>query len=97
MGAGRGLSHIMLEAKSFDDVGLTYDLVRERQIPIGMELGRHSNDWMYSFYMQSPSGFQIEYGYGGRLVDDATWTVTQLDRPSIWGHQRHELPVQAQA
>jgi len=97
MGPGRGLSHIMLEAKSFDDVGLTYDLVRERQIPIGMELGRHSNDWMYSFYMQSPSGFQIEYGYGGRLVDDATWTVTQLDRPSIWGHQRHELPVQAPA
>jgi len=97
LGPGRGLSHIMLEAKSFDDVGLTYDLVRERQIPIGMELGRHSNDLMYSFYMQSPSGFQIEYGYGGRIVDDATWTVTQLDRPSIWGHQRRELPVQAPA
>lgn len=96
LGAGSGLAHILLEAKSFDDVGSTYDLVRQRKIPVVMDLGRHSNDFMYSFYMQTPSGFQIEYGYGGRLVDDATWSVTQLDRPSIWGHQRHNLPIHAQ-
>ena len=25
-------------------------------------LGRHSNDQMVSFYMSTPSGFEVEYG-----------------------------------
>ena len=26
-------------------------------------------------------------GCGGRLVDDATWTVTEITKPSLWGHR----------
>lgn len=82
-----GLSHIMLEVQSIDDVGTTYDLCREKGVPISRALGRHSNDWMFSFYMEGPSGFDIEYGWNGRLVDDSTWTVQQIDRASLWGHE----------
>jgi len=85
---GAGLRHIMLEVTSIDDVGKTYELCQANGVPITKTLGRHSNDLMFSFYMKSPSGFEIEYGTQGRLVDDATWTVQQIDRGSLWGHQR---------
>ena len=32
-----------------------------------MTLGTHTNDRMTSFYVRTPSGFEIEYGFGGRI------------------------------
>jgi 2,3-dihydroxyethylbenzene 1,2-dioxygenase len=64
--ADKRLNHIMLEVDNLDDVGLTHDLVRKARIPVHIQLGKHSNDHMYSFYFRSPSGFMIEYGYGAR-------------------------------
>ncbi|MCZ7537567.1 MAG: VOC family protein [Acidimicrobiia bacterium] len=81
------LNHLMVELHSLDDVGSTYDLCRDRGIPIAMDLGRHTNDRMVSFYAQSPSGFQVEYGWGGRLIDDANWRVQTHRAASIWGHR----------
>lgn len=81
------LFHFMLQTNSVDDVGTTYYMVKERGIKIGMDLGRHTNDHMLSFYMKSPSGFEVEYGWGARLIDDATWRVTQHTAGSIWGHK----------
>ena len=60
------LNHIMLEVDNVDDVGLTHELVRKAKIPVNIQLGKHSNDHMYSFYFRSPSGFMIEYGFGAR-------------------------------
>lgn len=40
------------------------------------------------FYLRTPSGFEIEYGWGGREVDDATRHVQKHHAPSIWGHRR---------
>lgn len=82
-----GLHHVMLEVSEIDDVGRALDLVKERGIPVQMDLGRHPNDLMTSFYMRSPSGFDIEYGTGGVVVDDATWETTTYAVPSIWGHR----------
>lgn len=81
------LLHFMLQVKSLDDVGSTYYLAQDLRIPITGSLGRHTNDHMMSFYMRSPSGFEIEYGYGARTVDDATWKVQRHEAPSIWGHR----------
>ena len=82
-----GVHHLMLEVRSLDDVGVALDIVQERSLPIAMSLGRHTNDLMTSFYVRTPSGFEIEYGTGGRLVDDATWTVRDYDSGSLWGHR----------
>jgi 2,3-dihydroxybiphenyl 1,2-dioxygenase len=60
------LNHVMLEVDNLDDVGLTHDLVRKAKIPVHIQLGKHANDHMYSFYFRSPSGFMIEYGFGAR-------------------------------
>lgn len=82
-----GVHHLMLEVETIDDVGTTYDLVNERGLTVVMSLGRHTNDHMTSFYVRTPSGFEIEYGTGGRLVDDDTWQVGAYDAQSIWGHK----------
>jgi hypothetical protein len=63
-------------------------LVQDRNIEIASTLGRHTNDHMLSFYMRSPSGFEIEYGWGGREIDDASWHVQKHHAPAIWGHRR---------
>jgi extradiol dioxygenase len=79
--------HFMLETAALDDVGLALDLATKSGAPLASTLGRHSNDQMVSFYVVTPSGFEIEYGWGGRLIDDATWQVQRHDRGTIWGHK----------
>jgi 2,3-dihydroxybiphenyl 1,2-dioxygenase len=82
-----GMHHLMLEVGSIDDVGSALDIVNARGLPLAMSLGRHTNDLMTSFYVRTPSGFEIEYGTGGRLIDDATWEVGTYDAQSLWGHK----------
>jgi len=62
-------NHLMVEVDNLDDVGLTHDLVRRDKIPVNIQPGKHSNDHMFSFYFQTPSGWMLEYGWGAR---DAT-------------------------
>ena len=82
-----GMHHLMLEVASLDDVGTALDLCNARKLPLAMGLGRHTNDFMTSFYVRSPSGFEIEYGFGGRDADDASWTVRTYGQMSEWGHR----------
>lgn len=84
------LHHIMIEVMDLNDVGRAYDIVQERGVPLVMKLGRHSNDSMTSFYFKTPSGFAIEYGWGGLQIDDNTWDVKSYSSPRIWGHQMPE-------
>lgn len=87
------LVHFMLELTSLDDVGSTYDLCQEKNVALAATMGRHSNDRMLSFYMVSPSGFEVEYGFGGRLVDDSTWVIQHHKTSSLWGHKRSPAPA----
>jgi biphenyl-2,3-diol 1,2-dioxygenase len=85
--APKRLHHFMLQLNSLDDVGSTYYLCQDQQVPITMTLGKHTNDHMVSFYLRTPSGFAVEYGWGAREVDDATWQVQVHTAGSIWGHR----------
>ncbi len=80
------LHHLMLEVGSLDDVGRALDRCRAAGVPITRGLGRHPNDRMFSFYLATPSGFEIEYGWGGRTADDASWNVRSYGQMSEWGH-----------
>lgn len=92
-----GLHHLMVEALSLDDVGKAYDAALEHGV-VRVTLGRHTNDHILSFYAASPSGFMFEYGWGGRSVEDATWSVQELVHgPSIWGHERTWLSEEKRA
>ena len=85
-----GCNHIMLEVADFDDVGKAIDACRANDVDILLSLGKHTNDKMVSFYIATPSSIQIEYGYGGFVVDDDTWVARTYATPTIWGHSRSE-------
>lgn len=81
------INHFMLQLDSIDAVGRTYDAVQAGATPLLVTMGRHSNDEMVSFYMANPSSFGVEYGWGAREVDDATWEPGYCDLGSLWGHK----------
>jgi 2,3-dihydroxybiphenyl 1,2-dioxygenase len=81
--------HLMVELFSLDDVGQCYDLALAEEGRIGVTLGRHINDEVTSFYSNSPSGFMVEYGWGGRVIDVDNWQTEEVTwGPSMWGHDR---------
>lgn len=89
-----GVHHLMVEMFSLDDVGQAYDVALSQPDRIGTSLGRHTNDFMTSFYARTPSSFMIECGWGGREIDPATWQPYEMqDGPSLWGHERVWLPA----
>jgi len=82
------LNHLMVELYSLDDVGQGFDLALMNREKIVATLGRHNNDLMTSFYMRTPSEFFVEYGWGGRDIDPATWQPSELNTlASFWGHE----------
>ena len=91
-----GIHHLMMETCYLDDVGQAYDLALRRPEMIGTTLGRHVNDEVTSFYSWSPSEFLVEYGWGGRTIEPATWTPHErTEGPSLWGHDRSWLSDEA--
>jgi hypothetical protein len=49
-----------------------YDLAQLEDGRVAYTLGRHTNDYMTSFYSHTPSGFFVEYGWGGHVIDPGT-------------------------
>lgn len=80
------VAHIMLQVESIDDVGRAMYRAIDEKLHLSFTLGRHANDEMLSFYVMSPSGFDVEYGWGGLTVDDDTWHVKTFRKNSAWGH-----------
>ena len=84
-----GMHHLMVELFSLDDVGQSYDVALSEPDRVSVTLGRHTNDFMTSFYARTPSSFMVECGWGGREIDPANWQAVEMhDGPSLWGHER---------
>jgi biphenyl-2,3-diol 1,2-dioxygenase len=81
------LHHLMFETNSADDVGAAFDRAWATDLGIPNGLGKHDNDGMFSFYVQSPAGFQVEVGHGAKVVGDDWDQNRKYDRISSWGHQ----------
>jgi 2,3-dihydroxybiphenyl 1,2-dioxygenase len=84
--------HVMLELFSFDDVGQGYDLALAEEGRVAVTLGRHTSDFITSFYTWTPSEFMVEYGWGARTIDLEHWQAYERkEGPSLWGHERRWL------
>lgn len=82
------LHHFMVQMREIDVVGRALERAKTMEIPIHMELGRHPNDRMLSFYAKTPSDSNVEVGYDGlEITDDAAWEVRTYDAISEWGHK----------
>ncbi|UDY24596.1 VOC family protein [Nocardioides sp. Kera G14] len=86
-----GPGHFMVEVDDLDSVGRAWQQMLDEKAPVIQTLGRHTNDKMISAYVKTPSNVGVEYGFGGLLVDDATWTPTRYDWAHYWGHEKQAL------
>jgi 3,4-dihydroxy-9,10-secoandrosta-1,3,5(10)-triene-9,17-dione 4,5-dioxygenase len=85
------LGHVLIEVSDLDAVGRAMDRCLDGVAPMTVSLGRHWNDQMISFYLRTPSGFDIEYGFGGRRVALERWSRGEQGGSglsSTWGHRR---------
>lgn len=81
-----GCVHVMVEVESMPEVGRAMDRMKAHDVLQTSTLGQHTNDRMISFYMKSPSGFDIEFGYGGAVVDWKEHIAHEFTHVSLWGH-----------
>ncbi|MDN0076600.1 VOC family protein [Crenobacter sp. SG2303] len=82
------MHHLMVEVKDVDVVGRALERAKNMDIPIHMEMGRHPNDRMLSFYAKTPSDSNVEFGTGGlEINDESHWEVKTYDAISEWGHK----------
>jgi biphenyl-2,3-diol 1,2-dioxygenase len=82
------LHHFMLEAASVADVGKTFERTRQAKVPLSLGLVQHPDaDGTFSFYGQTPSGFDFEIGAGGHEIEPTEWRETTTDITSAWGHK----------
>jgi 2,3-dihydroxybiphenyl 1,2-dioxygenase len=86
------LHHVMVETNERDDVGAAFDRAWASGLAIPNGLGRHDNDGMFSFYVASPAGFQVEVGHGARVITDNWDDNRRYGRISAWGHQPLRQP-----
>ena len=82
-----GVVHLMVEVETLDEVGLALDRAKQAGAHIVTSLGRHVNDNMLSFYVLSPNGMAVEYGYDGLLMDWDNFTPTHSTEGDLWGHE----------
>lgn len=81
-----GCVHVMVEVEDVPEVGRALDRMVAHQVRQSATLGQHTNDRMISFYMRSPSEFDIEFGCGGAVLDWNEHIVHEFTRVSLWGH-----------
>jgi biphenyl-2,3-diol 1,2-dioxygenase len=83
----QAMHHVMFETNDRDDVGTAFDRVWASELGIPNGLGRHDNDGMFSFYLQTPAGFQVEVGHGAKVITEGWKQNRAYDSISAWGHQ----------
>jgi 2,3-dihydroxybiphenyl 1,2-dioxygenase len=82
------IQHMNLEMASLDDVTNAYVRCRKLGFKIAMGVGLHTNDKDLSFYVVTPSDFQIEVGWNSvQVKDEESWTPVVHQGISIWGHK----------
>lgn len=82
------IQHMNLLAATKDDLTNAYERLTDLGYEMAHGIGQHPNDREISFYVLSPSGFEIELGWDALSVDEATWAPGRhYDAISIWGHK----------
>ncbi len=85
------IHHFGIQVPTLDDLGRILDRATRHCAPMVAMIGRHPNDRMVSSYLRTPSGFEVEIGWGGLTVDEDTWEIRTHDRVFDWGHRPPHL------
>lgn len=87
------IHHLNLQAAALDDVIQGYLRCKRLGYAIANAIGQHPNDRELSFYVVTPSGFEMELGWGPLLVDEAHWRQQTYRGISAWGHRPENLSL----
>ena len=85
------IQHFNIEAASLDDLTAAYQRCKAMGYPMAHGIGQHPNDRELSFYVLTPSGFEMELGWGPIAVDETRWHPVTHQGISIWGHQGEDV------
>lgn len=83
--------HMNLLTTSVAELTATFLRCRQLGFEMAHEIGEHPNDREQSFYVLSPSGFEIEVGWNALEVDEASWQPNTYQGISLWGHKPERL------
>ncbi|MDR3416410.1 MAG: VOC family protein [Nevskia sp.] len=81
------VQHFNLLAASLDDVAQAFRRCKALGLKMAHEIGQHPNDKEVSFYVVSPSGFEVELGCQALVVEESTWKPDTYQGISLWGHK----------
>lgn len=87
------IHHLNLQCASLDDVTQSYLRCRAMGYRIANTIGQHPNDRELSFYVETPSGWEIELGWNPIVVDEQTWRTATYEGISLWGHRPQNLSL----
>lgn len=79
--------HVNLQVNNLGDLSSAFRRCRQLGFEMAHEIGQHPNDLELSFYVLSPSGFEVELGWSALAVDEAGWLATTHQGISLWGHK----------
>ena len=81
-----GVQHVGLFVNAVRDVGETFDIVKQQELPLMMTLGQHTQDPHMSFYHFNPSGFAFE-----TIAELEPWHGDPFElnpeKMGTWGHE----------
>jgi 2,3-dihydroxybiphenyl 1,2-dioxygenase len=81
------LNHVNIEAATVDDLSFAHERCAQSGCKITRGVGRHPNDRELSFYVMTPSGFELEIGWDALTVDESCWQEgISYPNMSTWGH-----------
>lgn len=90
------IHHLNLQVASLDDVTEGYRRCRAMGYPIANGIGQHPNDRELSFYVETPSGFEMELGWNPIVVTEEAerkWQRASYRGISLWGHYPENLTL----
>ncbi len=81
------INHFNIEAATVDDLSFAHERCVQTGCKITRGVGRHPNDRELSFYVMTPSGFEMEIGWDALIVDEGEWEAGKMyPNMSTWGH-----------
>ncbi|TJY59486.1 extradiol ring-cleavage dioxygenase [Sinimarinibacterium sp. CAU 1509] len=84
---GTRVQHVNLLVNRMEDLVGAFERLRDLGFEMAHEIGQHPNDKEMSFYVLSPSGFEVEFGWDALKVNEANWKTAHYNAISLWGHK----------
>lgn len=88
------IHHLNIQPAQLEDLSAAYVRCRKMGFRIANNVGQHPNDREISFYVVSPSGFYLEYGWAPITVDESSWVEALHQGISVWGHEPKDISLQ---